>query len=120
MHNRENHFTARMRNPSNRWWSYDGMWRFGAARHDPIQVETDLQNGRLYAAFSSIVVAIIDLEDSSLPNRIFLLGTLPFHFYHGIHLVACISKKKIVATMGLCSRVSYASIPSIPHVVHRV
>jgi hypothetical protein len=52
IYNGENHFTARMRDPSNRWWSYDGMWRFGAARHDPIQVETDLlQNGRLHAAF---------------------------------------------------------------------
>jgi hypothetical protein len=52
IYNGENHFTARMRDLSNQWWSYDGMWRFGAARHDPIQVETDLlQNGRLHAAF---------------------------------------------------------------------
>ena len=26
----ENHFTAHMRDPSNEWWSYDGMWRFGS------------------------------------------------------------------------------------------
>jgi len=48
----ENHFTARMRDPSNEWWSYDGMWRFGAARRDRIQITTDLlHNGRRRAAF---------------------------------------------------------------------
>ena len=48
----ENHFTARMRDPSNEWWSYDGMWRFGSPRHDHIQITTDLlYNGRHRAAF---------------------------------------------------------------------
>ena len=48
----ENHFTTRMRDPSNEWWSYDGMWRFGAARRDRIQITTDLlHNGRRRAAF---------------------------------------------------------------------
>jgi len=48
----ENHFTARMRDPSNEWWSYDGMWRFGSPRRDRIQIATDLlYNGRRCAAF---------------------------------------------------------------------
>ena len=48
----ENHFTARMRGPSNEWWSYDGMWRFGSPRRDRIQIATDLlYNGRRCAAF---------------------------------------------------------------------
>ena len=48
----ENHFTACIQDPSNKWWSYDGMWRFGAARHDRVEITTDLlHNGRRYAAF---------------------------------------------------------------------
>ena len=48
----ENHFTARMRDLSNEWWSYDGMWRFGSPRRDRIQIATDLlYNGRRRAAF---------------------------------------------------------------------
>ena len=46
------HFTARMRDPSNDWWNYDGMWRLGAPRRDHIQHPTDLLwNGYRYAAF---------------------------------------------------------------------
>ena len=48
----EDHFTTRMRDTSGEWWSYDGMWRFGAARHDRVQITTDLlYNGRRRAAF---------------------------------------------------------------------
>ena len=48
----ENHFTTRIRDLSNEWWSYDGMWRFGAAQRDRIEITTDLlHSGRRYAAF---------------------------------------------------------------------
>ena len=47
-----NHFNARLRDMSGRWWNYDGMERLGAAQEDHIQIPTDLlQNGRLHAAF---------------------------------------------------------------------
>ena len=46
------HFTARIRSPSNEWWSYDGMWKFGASRRDHVQITEDLlYNGRRHAAF---------------------------------------------------------------------
>lgn len=46
------HFTARMRDPSNDWWNYDGMRKFGMARRDCVQHLTDLLwNGRRTAAF---------------------------------------------------------------------
>ena len=46
------HFTARMRDPSNEWWNYDGMWKFGTSKHDHIQITEDLlYNGRRRAAF---------------------------------------------------------------------
>lgn len=48
----EQHFTVRMRDPSNSWWNYDGMRRLGASRRDRIQRPTDLlRNGRRSAAF---------------------------------------------------------------------
>ena len=48
----ENHFTARMRDPSNGWWNYDGMWRFGAPQRDYIRDPHDLLwNGSRRAAF---------------------------------------------------------------------
>jgi len=47
-----NHFTARMRDPSNEWWNYDGMQRFGTPQRDHIQTTADLlYNGRRCAAF---------------------------------------------------------------------
>jgi hypothetical protein len=46
------HFTVRMRDPSNGWWSYDGMRRFGAPQRDRIQIATDLlYSGCRYATF---------------------------------------------------------------------
>ena len=46
------HFTVRMRDLSNGWWSYDGMRRFGAPQRDHIQITTDLlYSGCRYAAF---------------------------------------------------------------------
>jgi hypothetical protein len=36
----DNHFTARMHNPSGGWWNYDGMRRYGAARCDYIDTIT--------------------------------------------------------------------------------
>lgn len=46
------HFTARIRDPSNEWWKYDGMWKFGAAQRDHIQIAEDLlYNGRRRASF---------------------------------------------------------------------
>ena len=48
----ENHFTARIRDPSNGWWNYDGMWRFGAPQRDYIQNPHELlRNGSRRAAF---------------------------------------------------------------------
>ena len=47
-----NHFTVRIRGPSDEWWNYDCMRRLGAARRDPIQIETDLlYDGCRNAAF---------------------------------------------------------------------
>ena len=46
------HFTVRMRDPSNDWWNYDGMRRFGVSQRDQIQHPKDLpRNGRRGAAF---------------------------------------------------------------------
>jgi hypothetical protein len=36
------HFTARIRDPLDDWWDYDGMQNLGAPRRDPIQHPTDL------------------------------------------------------------------------------
>jgi len=46
------HFTARIRGPSNEWWSYDGMREFGSSQRDHVKDEADLLNneGR-HAAF---------------------------------------------------------------------
>lgn len=45
------HFTARIQDPASRWWSYDGMWRNGAAQRDRVQITTDLlHNGHRPAA----------------------------------------------------------------------
>jgi len=46
-----NHFTARIQDPASRWWSYDGMWKFGAAQRDRVQITADLlHNGHRLAA----------------------------------------------------------------------
>ena len=46
------HFTARMRDPFNHWWNYDGMRILGAPQRDSIQHPTGLlRNGRRDAAF---------------------------------------------------------------------
>ena len=46
------HFTVRMRDPSNDWWNYDGMRKLGASQRDRIQHPTDLlRNCRRSAAF---------------------------------------------------------------------
>ena len=36
------HFTTRIQDLASRWWSYNGMWRFGAAQRDRVQSTTDL------------------------------------------------------------------------------
>ena len=47
-----NHFTARIQDSSGEWWDYDGMWRFGAARHSHVQTAEDfLYDGPRNAAF---------------------------------------------------------------------
>lgn len=48
----ENHFTARMQDSPGKWWNYDGMWKFGAARRNHIQIMEDfLFDGPCDAAF---------------------------------------------------------------------
>ena len=48
----ENHFTARIQDSSGKWWNYDGMWKFGAAQRNHIQIAEDfLFDGPRDAAF---------------------------------------------------------------------
>ena len=40
----QNHFTARVRGLPGEWWNYDGMCRFGAARHNRIRINSTYLN----------------------------------------------------------------------------
>jgi len=46
------HFTARVRDLSNGWWNYNGMWEYGVLRRDHVQNTADLlYNGRRRVVF---------------------------------------------------------------------
>jgi len=46
------HFTAHVRDASDGWWNYDGMWEYGVPQRDHVQITADLlYNGRRCAHF---------------------------------------------------------------------
>ena len=112
----ENHFTAQMQDSSDELWDYDGMWRFGAARHSHIQTAEDLlYDGPRNAAFlTATVVADVGI-------CLFLLGhPLLFLSFTYFPLSSLFSTTIFIVIVGPYILTSQVYIPPILHPFYHV
>jgi len=59
------HFTARVRDSSNRWWNYDGMWDYGTPRLKPQRISSTMVATVQFYLF--IVAATTNVRGSFFP-----------------------------------------------------